>query len=115
MNRILTAAGHEVVQAFNAQVAIQLLAVMTPDVVLLDVILGSATDLNGWAVAGYMHTTPHLRTIPVIIISGLDAEAIREGARTYINTLANAALIFGKPVDKDALLQTLDRIAQSKT
>jgi CheY-like chemotaxis protein len=108
MSRLLMQAGHEVVQAFTAEAAMGLLAKEKPfNVVLLDIMLDGQ---SGWVVAGYMQARNDLREIPIIIVSGLEPEEIREGARHYANIISRAALIVGKPVDGDYLLDLISRV-----
>lgn len=107
MARILSGEGHEVIQALNARVAIAILGVEVPDLVFLDIILGNEEEMTGWTVAGYMQTTQRLRQVRIIVVSGLDVENIRAGAKTYGNTLSKAVLILGKPISAEDLLQAV--------
>lgn len=109
LQRVLTQAGHDVTQAFNATAAMDLLSSETFDVVLLDILLGPGTQ-TGWSVAGFMQAHERTRNVPIIVLSGLAPEEVRAGAHRYANLLSKAAIILGKPVDGDDLLNTIDRV-----
>lgn len=109
MTRLLRQAGHEVVAAFTAEAAMGLLAKEQIDLVLLDIMLGDG-GASGWSVAGFMQSRESLRKVPIIVVSAMDPEDIREGAKAYANLLAQAAIIVGKPVDADELLTMIERV-----
>jgi CheY-like chemotaxis protein len=111
LQRLLNMAGHEVQFAFTAEAAMTLLLHEPKfDAVLLDILLGPHGDQTGWAVAGFMQAHAHTRDVPIVVISGMDPDDIREGAKSYANLLAKAALIIGKPVDADKLLSMLEQL-----
>lgn len=114
MTRALRREGHEVMAAFNAPAAIRLLESWPFDLVLLDIILApeDRTAPTGWAVAAYMQAEEKLRSVPIIVISGLEPEAIREGALSYANVLVSAVMIIGKPLDLSGLLAAIQKISK---
>ncbi len=74
--------GFEVVGAGSGLQALQKARCESPDVILLDVML---PDLNGFAVCEILQALPSTRGTPVIVLSALDAQAMRErGARLRI-------------------------------
>ncbi len=102
---------HNVVQASTAAEALDILANQTDfDVVLLDINLGDGD--RGWPVAAFMQIKPELKNIPLIVVSGMHPEDIREGARIYVNTLSHAALILGKPISKEELLKAIELVTR---
>lgn len=108
IRRLLSLEGHETLLAFNAPAAIRLLSDEKGiDVVLLDIMLGGPSDLTGWSVAAFMQSDERLRRVPILVISGLEPEQIREGATSYANVLTSAILILGKPIDADRLLKAI--------
>lgn len=112
MTRLLRQAGHDVTAAFTATAAISLLAKEPPpDIVLLDILLDGEF---GWSVAGYMLADDRLKHIPIVIVSALEPEAIRQGAMRYANLLSTASLIIEKPVDGTHLLDVIDRVTAKK-
>jgi CheY-like chemotaxis protein len=114
MSRALSRDGHTVSQAFNAPAAIRVLEKESFDLVLLDIVLDPEDRAapTGWAVAAFMQADRRLRTVPVIVISALEPDDIREGATTYANVLVNAVMLLGKPLDLTVLLSAIDRIAK---
>lgn len=110
IRRSLVKAGYLVHLASDAESAIAFLSTNTPEAVLLDIMLGA---MNGWAVAGYMQTVERLRKVQVLIVSGMDPDSIREGAKTYANALSHAAIICGKPLNMPHILNVL-RVAGIK-
>lgn len=106
--RYLAAAGYEVRMALTAEEAMTLLEHEAPfDVVLLDIRLDGQ---SGWSVAGFMQASEKHRATPIIVISGLDPDEIREGANSYARLLTRAAIIMGKPIDGDKLLAMIKRV-----
>lgn len=114
LNRALSREGHEVMLAFNATAAIRLLDSWPFDLVLLDIILNpeDRTAPTGWAVAAYMQAEERLQKVPIIVISALEPDAIRDGATSYANVLVSAVMILGKPLDLGGLLTAIDKIAK---
>jgi CheY-like chemotaxis protein len=103
---------HDLVMAFTAEAAMRILEVEPRfDAVLLDIQLGHGA-LDGWSVAGYMQAIPKHRDVPIIILSGMPPEGIREGARRYTNLLASATVILGKPIKADELVRVIERVTK---
>ena len=89
--RRLRRQGHEVLTATGGRAALDTLAGMAVDLVLLDVMM---PDLDGYAVLQRLKSDPALRDIPVLMISALDeldsvVRCIQLGAEDYL----------GKPFD----------------
>ncbi len=61
-----------------------------------------------------MQTTARLRDVRIVIISGLEPEQIREGARQYANLLETASIIIGKPLDLEVLEMVLAGVEKKK-
>lgn len=102
----LEEAGYRVLIATDGGSALALLGSITPDAILLDVLL---PDMNGFDVCRQMQGLMHVRHVPILFITGLsdamDIErAFGEGAVDYIV----------KPVDERELLARLSaHIAQA--
>lgn len=107
MIRLLEVRGHRVCWAANGESAIQTMRTEKPDVVILDMMLGKG--MSGWDVAREKLLDPDIRSIPVIIVSGLDSNEIRERATVVSNALAGTMLILTKPVE----IEVLDRALSS--
>ena len=83
----LAEAGFQVEVAFDGQDAIEKLAAIQPNVILLDLIMPRK---NGFDVLAEISNNPLLKTIPVIVSStlGQEADVTRAkqlGARDYVN------------------------------
>jgi two-component system sensor histidine kinase/response regulator len=60
--------GHDIVVATNGQECLDLLETYQPDVILLDILM---PKLNGFHVLKEIKKHPHLRNIPVILLTNL--------------------------------------------
>src|SRR5215216_386267 len=67
--RQVGALGHHVTLAAQGREALALLAQRPFDLVLLDMVM---PEMDGYAVLEHIKGDPHLREIPVVMISGLD-------------------------------------------
>ena len=88
MSRLLGTLGHEVVEAEDGRVALDLLGDDGAgiDVVLLDLVM---PELDGFAVLAAIRANPDLARIPVIVVSGLDdldgiVRCVEMGAADYL-------------------------------
>jgi twitching motility two-component system response regulator PilH len=84
--KILTSAGHEVIQAEGGTQAIEKAASDLPDLILMDVVM---PDMNGFQATRKLTTTAETKHIPVIMLTTKDQEtdkvwAKRQGASDYI-------------------------------
>lgn len=107
--RNLTRAGYVCHAVGTAEEALDWLALNTPAAILLDIML-DPKGAPGWAVAGYTKAHSRFKDVQVIVISGLDPELIRAGARTYVNQLSHSAIICGKPIDLQHILNVLENL-----
>lgn len=81
------AEGYEVLTAEDGNLALNLLRQHTPDIILLDVLMPGP---DGYEVCRRIRQTPHLRGVPVIILTSLDdpaseEEAYRIGAWDFVS------------------------------
>jgi DNA-binding response OmpR family regulator len=77
--------GFTVVQAFDGEAAVQDIKTITPNVVILDLVMPKVT---GFEVLKAISLSPQMSGVPVIVVSNLaqdsDIEKVRElGAREY--------------------------------
>lgn len=72
---VLRRAGYQVVSAENGAAAMQLTATLTFDVVVLDAMMPIMT---GYELTRILRAQPHLRHIPIVIMSGLESEAVAD-------------------------------------
>ena len=71
LSTMLTDKGYKVRKAINGERALKAVRGMTPDLVLLDIMM---PDMNGYDVCRRLKNSPDTRNIPVIFISALDDE-----------------------------------------
>lgn len=100
--KILSNAGHEVIQAINGADGIKMASSDNPDVILMDVVM---PDLNGFQATRTITTNPDTQHIPVIMLTTKDQEtdkvwAKRQGASDYVI----------KPPDSKELLSKIDNL-----
>ena len=94
-------AGYAVVTAANGRQGLERLAeAPRPDLVLLDMMM---PVMNGPAMLAAMAADPELRGIPVVVLSSLPEEAIRDRARS-------AAAILRKPCTAEQVLEAIARV-----
>lgn len=103
----LRSAGYEIGFAADGMSAMTAASREKPDAILLDLGLPAG---DGFTVLDRLRRNPSFCTIPVIVLSGREAELIADqvhglGARAYIQ----------KPVDSDALLSTLEKVVDGET
>lgn len=98
ITRILVRDGYGVQTAPDGESGIQLAREIRPDVITLDVMM---PRMDGWAVLSALKADPELARIPVIMLTMVDDRGIgfALGATDYLT----------KPLDRDALIATLDK------
>jgi len=101
LSELLRFEGHEVVTAHNGADALRILETYLPEVALLDIGL---PDMSGHELARQIHRDARTRAIRLIALTGFGREPDRERARD-----AGFADHLTKPVDIDALLESLQR------
>ena len=90
MTRFLDKMGYQVVPATNGPEGLQLARGLRPDVITLDVMM---PQMSGWDVLTELKSDPELASIPVIMVTVVDHEALGL-ARGASNDLV-------KPIDRD--------------
>ena len=113
MNRLLLARslehqGHRVVHAENGRQALELLQTLPFDLVLLDVLM---PEMDGYQVLAQMMADPHLKQLPVIMVSAVDeldsvVKCIELGADDYLTKPFNPVLLkarIGSSLEKKRL------------
>jgi len=96
LSEVLRDEGARIVEASNGREAIQVLDSLTPDLILVDLIM---PILNGWSLFAVIQTRPELRDVPVAFLSAVPQMAPRGGS-----------LVLKKPLDLQALLTLLDAV-----
>ena len=96
----LTDEGYGVRTAGNGREALAVLQEWLPDLILLDLMM---TEMDGWAFRSEQRTLAAVADVPVIVLSATrDLAAKAKGL--------DAAHIFAKPFDVEALLGTIERL-----
>jgi len=96
LERFLELEGFEVRTAANGQLALDALqADGMPCVILLDLMM---PVMNGWEFRAELDADPHLKNLPVVVISAAGREVLES---------AHAAAYLPKPIDIDALLDVV--------
>lgn len=95
----LKEAGFEILEAFDAEEALEILKKETPDLILLDILL---PRMNGFEFLTTIKKDSKLEKIPVIILSNLgQKEEIEEGLRRgAVDYLIKANFTLDKIVEK---------------
>jgi two-component system CheB/CheR fusion protein len=97
----LTSFGYDVSTAGTGVEALNLAALCTPDVIVLDLGL---PDIDGWEVARQLKSAPRTRAVPIIALTGADLpheriSSMRAGCDRHLS----------KPCDPAGLLDALRR------
>lgn len=104
---LLNSEGFDVVTAANGAEALRMLKTMTPDLIVLDLLL---PWVNGVEVLSTMRQTPVLTRVPVLVTTG---SSTQEGDLAGFGPL----VVLRKPLDTDAVVKTvhalLEKNAQS--
>lgn len=100
----LADAGYQVVGALAANEGLQMAKELQPFAITLDV---KMPVKDGWQVLHELKADPHTNHIPVILLTVVDKKAMgyRLGADDYLV----------KPLDENAVLAALDRVARSQS
>jgi PAS domain S-box-containing protein len=98
LRRHLQRGGYAVRLVGAGEEAVQLARKLKPDVITLDVLM---PQMDGWAVLSALKEDADLAQIPVIMVTIVDNQSIGYslGATAYLT----------KPIDRDRLLQTLEK------
>ena len=98
MTRVLGKLDFDVITASSGEEGLRLARELQPKIITLDVIM---PGLNGWGVLEQLKADPALASIPVIVITIVDDEAVAlaKGADNYLI----------KPIDRDRLAVVLEK------
>src|SRR5512134_682021 len=80
VRRIMSARGHAVLHASDAESGLQLALSQPPDLILLDLGL---PDYDGLTLAGWLRAEPALSQVPIIAYTAWPPETARQMAETY--------------------------------
>jgi chemotaxis family two-component system response regulator PixH len=105
ISRYLQQAGHSVVSAENSEQVQDKIDATQPDVIFLDIILPGK---SGYEICRELKNNPKTSKIPIIFCSTKNTEA----DKIWGNMLGAEAYL-SKPIDKDELVNTLQRLIKN--
>ncbi len=112
---ILESNGYEVQTASNSHEAMEILARIKPDVMLLDVMM--ASDTEGFDLAFKLREDPDFKDLPIIMLTAFLDKVRTEGPGPFEFILGEqwpVEWLFEKPLDTKKLLAKIDAILKSK-
>ena len=80
VRRIMSARGHEVFHAVDAESGLEMALATQPNLILLDLGL---PDHDGLTLAGWLRAEPSLRAVPIIAYTAWPPDTARQMAETY--------------------------------
>ncbi len=80
VRKVLTARGHEVLLAPDAETGLQMATSQQPDLILLDLGL---PDADGQTLAGWLRHTPALAAIPIVAVTAWPEETAARMVKVY--------------------------------
>jgi two-component system, sensor histidine kinase and response regulator len=106
--------GHEIIPAADGPTALKRVALRTPDLILLDLLM---PDMNGYEVCIQLKINPDWKDIPVIFLSAADdkdliVRALNSGGLDYITKPFNQAELISRVQTQLALKIARDRLKQ---
>jgi CheY-like chemotaxis protein len=105
LKRLLVTDGRECVATASVEAAQQLLVLHAPGFVITDLNLGGR--LNGIDLLVWMRTSPRLRSVPTLLMTGDDRDETR--LRLDAEGLSDVDIL-SKPFDREALTRLLARL-----
>jgi CheY-like chemotaxis protein len=111
MTNVLEAKGYVVDHAMNGKVGIAKAKEQKPDIILLDVMM--TTKSEGLDVAREMHKDEKLKSVPIILITGVRKEMSLPFGFEPDDTWLPVKGILEKPVRPDVLLKTIEENIKS--
>jgi CheY-like chemotaxis protein len=104
LSQALAAAGYEVDQAANGQIAIEHLRRHRPDLILLDLRM---PVMDGFDFRAQQLSDPDLATVPVVVVSATSEDARIPALR--------AAAVVSKPARTDAVVKLTNDLLRPRT
>jgi len=111
---VLGKMGHEIIPAADGPTALKRVALRTPDLILLDLLM---PDMNGYEVCIQLKNNPDWKDIPVIFLSAADdkdliVRALNSGGLDYITKPFNQAELISRVQTQLALKTARDKLKQ---
>ncbi len=105
MKTFLSRNGYEVETASDGQTGMDMIKATKPDLIMLDVMM--ETTFSGFEVCRQIRNDPELKKTPIIGITGMEDELGVKFDKYDDSDYFSPNAFFDKPVDKDALLKTI--------
>jgi len=105
MTNVLDAKGYDVDSAPNGKIGVAKAKELKPDIILLDVMM--TTKSEGFDVAREIHKDDNLKTVPVILITGVRKEMSLPFGFEPDETWLPVKGVLEKPVKPEVLLKTV--------
>ena len=106
---LLENVGYDVYYTYKSKKVFEKAKEVKPDLILLDVMFAGHTDPDGLEISRELHQDSDLKSIPVIILSGvkkvMDLEYAIEPDETYMPVKA----FLEKPIKPDRLLSEIEK------
>ncbi len=101
VRRILMASGFTVIEAFNANQAMEIVKEQVPDLILMDI---NMPDIDGYTLTARLKELPQMGSVPIIaltanVMRGDRERSLEAGCDGYIQ----------KPIDVDSLPMQINR------
>jgi CheY-like chemotaxis protein len=106
MTLVLEAKGYDVDYAPNGKIGVAKAKAQKPDIILLDVMM--TTPSEGFDVAREIHEDERLKSVPVILITGVRKEMSLPFGFEPDGTWLPVKGVLEKPVKPDVLLKTIE-------
>lgn len=106
IKRLLQSAGFDVLEADDAEKAMEIIKYHTPDLILMDI---NMPDVDGYTLTNHLKSLPGFSKIPIVAITanvmkGDREKTIQAGCDGYIE----------KPIDIDSFLDTIDHFLSNQ-
>ena len=106
IRRILTAEGYDLKEAGNAGEALQMLSLLRPDLILMDI---NMPDVDGYTLTTQIRAMSGFESVPIValtanVMRGDRERSLEAGCDGYIQ----------KPIDIDLLPQQIERYLRKK-
>ncbi len=112
---ILESHGYEVQTAASGREAAELLALRKPDLMLLDVMMG--TDTEGFDLAFRLREDPETKNLPIIMLTAFLDKVRAEGPGPFEFILGEqwpVEWMFEKPLDSKKLLAKIEAVLKAQ-
>jgi two-component system, sensor histidine kinase and response regulator len=105
VDAILSSAGYEVIAYTDGLVALQIMALMPPDLIILDI---NMPQIDGYEMTKRIRSNPDWDNIPILLFTALDR------SQAVLGLEYGADDILGKPVSIDELLGKVSLLLHSR-